>query len=111
VAYDEVLANRIRELFAAEDGVSEMPMFGGLAFLLDGNMSVAVSSRGGLLVRVGPDATDAALSRPHADLARMGSRTMRGWIVVEPDGLPTKRHLSVWVRMGVDFARTLPRKG
>jgi TfoX/Sxy family transcriptional regulator of competence genes len=111
MAYDELLANRIRELFAEERGVSERPMFGGLAFLLYGNMSVAVSSRGGLLVRAGPDAMQAALSRPHADLARMGSRAMKGWVVVEPDGLQTKRQLSTWVAMGVDFARTLPRKG
>ncbi len=88
--YDEVLADRVRELLGDEHGVSEVPMFGGLAFLLAGNMAVAPSSRGGLLVRVGPDAVGIALSRPHASAARMGSRTMRGWVMVQPEGLATK---------------------
>jgi TfoX/Sxy family transcriptional regulator of competence genes len=111
VPYDEELANRVRELLADERAVSEMPMFGGLAFLLHGNMSVAVSSQGGLLVRVGPQESDTAARRPHASVMQMGKRQMTGWIRVAPEGVKTKRELDVWVRRGVGFARTLPPKG
>jgi TfoX/Sxy family transcriptional regulator of competence genes len=111
MAYDEDLAHRVRELLAEQDGVSEMSMFGGLAFLLDGNMSVAVSSRGGLMLRVEPDATDEALSRPHARVFEMRGRPVKGWIRVDAEGLRTKRQLAAWVRRGVEFARSLPPKG
>ena len=111
MAYDEELANRVRELLADERAVSEMPMFGGLAFLLHGNMSVAVSSQGGLVVRVGARESDAAAGRPHASVMQMGKRQMTGWIRVAPEGVKTKRELSAWVRRGVGFARTLPSKG
>ena len=111
MAYDEDLANRVRELLAPEHAISEMQMFGGLAFLLHGNMSVAVSSQGGLLVRVGPQESAAAAERPHASVMQMGNRRMTGWIRVAPEGVRTKRELSVWVRRGVGFARTLPPKG
>jgi TfoX/Sxy family transcriptional regulator of competence genes len=111
MAYDEELAHRVRELLADEDGVSEMSMFGGLAFLLDGNMAVAVSSRGGLMLRVDPDETDRALSRPHAHVFEMRDRPVTGWIRVAPEGLRTKRQLGPWVRRGVEFARSLPPKG
>jgi hypothetical protein len=111
MAFDEDLANRIRELFAEEKGLTEMPMFGGLAFLLGGNMSVALTSRGGLLVRVGRDAAASGLSRPHTSVPDMGGRQMNGWILVAPEGLKTKRQLSPWVRRGTDFARSLPPKG
>jgi TfoX/Sxy family transcriptional regulator of competence genes len=110
MADDEQLAHRVRELLGAERGLSEQRMFGGLAFLLDGNMAVAVSSRG-LLVRVGADAADAALARPGAQQMEMRGRPMRGWIRVEEPSLATKRQLAPWVRRGVDFARTLPAKG
>ena len=110
--YDEELANRIRELLADEEGaVTEKRMFGGLAFLLHGNMSVAASHDGGLLVRVDPSESDALVARPHAGLMEMGGRTMEGWVKVAPDGLRTKRELSSWVKRGVAFARTLPPKG
>jgi hypothetical protein len=111
MAYDEDLAHRVRELLGNEDGVSEMPMFGGLAFLLAGNMALAVRSRGGLMVRVGPDATEASAARAHARAAVMGKRQMRGWVVVEPAGLSTKRELEPWVRRGTSFARSIPAKG
>jgi TfoX/Sxy family transcriptional regulator of competence genes len=111
MAYDEELAHRVRELLGEEAGLTEQRMFGGLAFLLNGHMSVAVSSRGGLMVRVQPDATDAALSRPHASPFEMAGRPVRGWIRVSAEGLKGKRELSRWVRHGVDFARTLPPKG
>ncbi len=111
MAYDEVLAHRIRELLAEEEGVSEMSMFGGLAFLLHGHMSVAASSKGGLMVRVGPDGSDAALARPHARQMEMRGRPMSGWIRVDAEGLASKRQLAAWVQRGVHFARSLPPKG
>jgi TfoX/Sxy family transcriptional regulator of competence genes len=111
MSYDEELAHRVRELVAHEEGLSEMAMFGGLAFLLDGNMSVGLSSHGELMVRVGPQATEEALAKAHARLFEMRGRSMRGWVLVDRDGLKTKRQLSGWVRRGVAFARTLPPKG
>jgi TfoX/Sxy family transcriptional regulator of competence genes len=110
VAYDAELAGRIRELVIDERGLSEVPMFGGLAFLINGNMSVAASSQGGLLVRIAPDATEDALSRPHVSLMEMGKRQMAGWVRVAPEGLRSKRELGAWVRKGVAFARSLPAK-
>jgi TfoX/Sxy family transcriptional regulator of competence genes len=111
MAYDEELAHRIRELLADEQGVSEVSMFGGLAFLLDGNISVTASGRGGLMVRADPDAAEQALSLPHARAMEMRGRTMKGWIRVDGEGVRTKRQLASWVRRGVQFARTLPPKG
>jgi TfoX/Sxy family transcriptional regulator of competence genes len=110
MAYDEELAHRVRELLADEDGLTEMRMFGGLAFLLDGNMSVAVSGQGGLMVRVDPDTTEDALARPHTREFVMRGRALAGWIRVDLEGLSSKRQLSAWVRRGVAFARTLPAK-
>jgi TfoX/Sxy family transcriptional regulator of competence genes len=111
MAYDEDLAHRIRELLADEDGVTEKAMFGGLAFLVGGNMAVGISNTAELMVRVGPDATDDALSRPHARLFDMSGRPMKGWILVAPEGFETKRQLGAWVDRGMRFARTLPAKG
>jgi TfoX/Sxy family transcriptional regulator of competence genes len=111
MAYDEDLANRIRELLAGEEDVTEMPMFGGLAFLLRGNMAVAVSSKGGLMLRCDPDELDAALARPHTGPMIMRGRAAKGWLRVEADGMRTKRQLEPWVRRGVRFARSLPPKG
>jgi TfoX/Sxy family transcriptional regulator of competence genes len=111
VAYDEDLANRIREQLAGEEGVTEKAMFGGLAFLVGGNMAVAIASRGDLMVRLGADGTDEALARPHTRPADMGARPMKGWILVAPEGLRTARQLGPWVRRGVAFARTFPPKG
>jgi TfoX/Sxy family transcriptional regulator of competence genes len=110
MAYDEDLANRIRELIADADGLTEQRMFGGLAFLIGGNMSVAASGQGGLLVRVDPEETDALLKRPHASPFEMRGRSMRGWLRVEPDGVRTKRQLEPWVKRGVTYARSLPPK-
>jgi TfoX/Sxy family transcriptional regulator of competence genes len=110
MAYDEDLANRLRELLADEDAITEKKMFGGLAFLLHGNMSVSASRNGGLLVRIDPADTDAALARPHVTLMKMGGRTMDGWITVAPEALKTKRELAAWVKRSVTFAKTLPRK-
>jgi TfoX/Sxy family transcriptional regulator of competence genes len=110
MAYDEDLAHRLRELLADEDAITEKRMFGGLAFLLHGNMSVSASRNGGLLVRIDPAETDAALARPHVALMEMGGRRMAGWITVAPDGVRTKRQLASWVKRSVAFAKTLPPK-
>jgi TfoX/Sxy family transcriptional regulator of competence genes len=110
MAYDEDLANRLRELLADEPAITEKKMFGGLAFLVGGNMAVGASHTGGLLVRVDPADTDACLARPHAALMEMRGRTMDGWIVVAPDGWKTRRELAGWAERGVGFARTLPAK-
>ena len=111
MAYDEELAHRVRELLADEDGLSEKAMFGGMAFLLNGNMAVAVSSRGGLMLRVGEDEAERALTRPHARIIEMRGRPMRGWIFVAQEGLKERRKLASWVKHGVAFTRTLPPKG
>jgi TfoX/Sxy family transcriptional regulator of competence genes len=110
MAYDEDLANRIRELIAAEPGLTEKKMFGGLAFLIDGNMSVSASREGGLLLRVDPDETDALLGKPHAAPFEMRGREMQGWMRVAPEGVATKRQLERWVARGVRYARSLPPK-
>jgi TfoX/Sxy family transcriptional regulator of competence genes len=111
MAYDEDLANRIRELLAAEPGVTEKKMFGGLAFLVGGNMAVAASGQGGLMVRVDPEHTDDLLARPEARPFEMRGRPMDGWLRVDTDGLRTKRQLAPWVDRGVAYARSLPAKG
>jgi TfoX N-terminal domain len=110
MAYDEDLANRIRELIAGEDGVVEQKMFGGLAFLIGGHMSVSASGHGGLLLRVPPAETESLLARPHAGPFEMRGKTMDGWLRVEADGVKTKRQLEPWVKRGVDYARSLPPK-
>ena len=108
--YDEDLANRIRELLAGEDAITEKKMFGGLAFLLHGNMTVSASRTGGLLARIDPADTDAALQRPHAARMEMGRRTMDGWIAVAPEGVRTQRELTAWVERSLAYVRTLPPK-
>jgi TfoX/Sxy family transcriptional regulator of competence genes len=110
VAYDEDLANRIRELIAGEPGVTEQRMFGGLAFLIGGNMSVAASGQGGLMVRVDPEETDALVAKPHARPFEMRGREMKGWLRVDAEGVRTKRQLAPWVERGVAYARSLPAK-
>jgi len=110
MAYDEDLANRIRELVAAQDGVTEQRMFGGLAFLIDGNMCVSASGQGGLLLRVDPPETDALLAKQYARPFEMRGRVMQGWIRVDAEGLGTKRQLERWVARGMAYARSLPSK-
>jgi TfoX/Sxy family transcriptional regulator of competence genes len=111
MAYDEDLADRIRELIASGTAVTETKMFGGLAFLVGGNMAVGVSGKGGLMVRVDPDETEALVAKPHAHPFEMRGREMRGWLRVDAEGVRTKRQLEPWVRRGVAFARSLPPKG
>jgi TfoX/Sxy family transcriptional regulator of competence genes len=110
MAYDEDLADRIRELLGAKKGIEEKRMFGGLAFLINGNMSVAVSGRGGLMVRVPPEETDKLLARDHVEPMVMAGRETRGWLRVSAEGVRTKRQLEPWVRRGVDYAKSLPPK-
>ena len=110
MAYDTELADRIRELIASERGVEEKQMFGGLAFLINGHMSVAVSAHGGLLVRVPPDETEKLVGREQVEPMVMAGRETRGWLRVLADGVKTKRQLQSWVSRGVDYAKSLPPK-
>ena len=110
VAYDEDLANRIRELLGGVRGVEEKRMFGGLAFLINGNMSVAASGQGGLMVRVPPDDTEELVRREHVTVMEMRGREARGWLRVADDGVKTKRQLQSWVTRGVDYAKSLKPK-
>jgi hypothetical protein len=109
MAYDEDLANRIRELTAGERA-EEKQMFGGLAFLINGHLAVAASGRGGLMVRVPPGDTAKLLEREHVEPMVMAGREARGWLRVATDGVKTTRQLQSWVKRGVDHAKTLPPK-
>jgi TfoX/Sxy family transcriptional regulator of competence genes len=110
VAYDEKLADRIRELVGSEPGLTEKKMFGGLAFLIGGNMAVAASGQGGVLVRVDPDESDTLVSKTKAYPMEMRGRTMQGWLRVDTDGVRTKAQLAKWVERGTTYARSLPVK-
>jgi len=110
MAYDEGLAERIRELLAGDADVTEAKMFGGLAFLVGGNMAVAASGQGGLMVRVDPAPSDNLVATTTARLAEMRGRPMRGWLRVDTDDVPTKRQLATWVNLGSTYARSLPPK-
>ena len=111
MAYDEDLANRIRELLADEQGVTEKRMFGGLAFLVGGNMAVAASGQGGLMVRVDPLEGEKLLSREGVRPMEMRGREMAGWLRVDEDGVRTQAQLEPWVRRGIAYAESLPPKG
>ena len=110
MVYDEDLAHRIRELIAGEPDVTEQRMFGGLAFLVGGHMSVAAGGQGGLMVRVEPKDTEALLGKPHARPFEMRGRELRGWLRIDAEGVRTRRQLEPWVRRGVAYARSLPPK-
>jgi TfoX/Sxy family transcriptional regulator of competence genes len=110
VAYDEELAGRIRELLAGESGLKEQKMFGGLAFLIGGNMAVAASGQGGLLVRVDPEESEALTEATSARPMEMRGREMAGWLRVEADAVQTEDELAAWVERGASFARSLPAK-
>jgi TfoX/Sxy family transcriptional regulator of competence genes len=109
VAYDEELANRLREHLSGAS-YTEKKMFGGLAFLIGGNMSVAASGQGGLLVRVDPASYDDLLAEPGAAPMDMGRGPMRGWVRVTADVLGEDDALVAWVARGVNYASTLPAK-
>ena len=110
VAYDEDLADRIRELLSGEADVSEQKMFGGLAFLIRGNMAVAASGQGGVLVRVDPEQSDRLVDKTDASPMEMRGRAMRGWLRVDEGSVRTKRQLTRWVGLGTTYARSLPAK-
>jgi TfoX/Sxy family transcriptional regulator of competence genes len=110
VAYDEDLAERIRDLLAGEPALSEQKMFGGLAFLLGGNMAVCASREGGILVRIDPTDRERLLASTAAFPMVMGGRTMRGFLRVEPEDVRTDAQLAAWVERGAAHARTLPPK-
>jgi TfoX/Sxy family transcriptional regulator of competence genes len=110
MAYDEDLADRIRELVAAEAGLSEMKMFGGLAFTINGNMAVAASGQGGILVRVDPETSESLVAKSKAYPMEMRGRLMKGWLRVDAEHVRTKRELGKWVQRGTSYARALPPK-
>ena len=110
MAYDEALAGRIRALVSREAGLTEMKMFGGLAFLINGNLAVSASGQGGLMLRVDPaDSADLVAGSP-ARLAEMRGRAMPGWLRVDADGVSTKKQLAKWVSIGAAYAGSLPPK-
>jgi TfoX/Sxy family transcriptional regulator of competence genes len=110
VAYDEELAARIRVLVSAEPSLAEKKMFGGLAFLVGGNMAVGVSGQGGILVRVDPDESDDLVATTPAELMEMRGRSMRGWLRVAVEDVAGDPELAVWVARGTTYARSLPAK-
>jgi len=110
MAYDEELAERIRMIVQGEPGLSEKRMFGGLAFLVNGNMAVSASGQGGLMVRVDPAGTEALLDEPKVRRMEMRGRQMDGWLRVDTTMVDEHEALRAWVRRGVDHARSLPAK-
>jgi TfoX/Sxy family transcriptional regulator of competence genes len=110
VAYDEELAQRIRQLIGSDRELTEKKMFGGLAFMIRGNMAIAASSEGGAMVRADPAQSDFLLATTKANLVRMRGRDMPGWLQVSSDDLRTDELLAPWVEMGTGYARSLPPK-
>ena len=110
MAYEEELAERIRELVAGEAGLTEKKMFGGLAFLVGGNMAIAASGQGGILVRADPEQSDSIVATTEARLMEMRGRQMQGWLRVDAADVATKPKLARWVDLGTTYARSLPAK-
>ncbi|HEY7018877.1 MAG TPA: TfoX/Sxy family protein [Gaiellaceae bacterium] len=110
MAYDEALAERIRQQVAAEPGVAEQKMFGGLAFLVGGNMAVAASGQGGILVRVDPAESADLVASTRAEEMVMRGRSMAGWLRLESSEVEADDELSAWVARGIAYARSLPPK-
>ena len=109
--YDRQLAERVRDLIAPRDGLTEKKMFGGIGWMLNGNMAVGVMSKGGLIVRVEPDETEALIAQPHVStFGREGSRPMKGFVIVDPDSLEDDAALADWVDRGTARASALPPK-
>jgi hypothetical protein len=109
MAFDDRLAERVRERLREREGLSEKKMFGGLAFLLNGNMCCGVHDRD-LIVRLDPNSMDLALAQPHTRVFDLTGRPFKGWIVVEAVGLDDGKALAEWVRIAVDYASSLPGK-
>ena len=110
MAYDEDLADRIRAAVQDHDGITERAMFGGLAFLLNGNMAVSASSKGGLMLRVDPSETDALVTEDGVNHFEMRGRPMNGWVRVDPSVLGSDEQLQHWVDVGLTYAASLPPK-
>ena len=110
MAYDEHLAGRLRVILGDEPGVREKRMFGGLAFLIDGNMAVSASGQGGLLLRVDPAETDLLVNENAVRRFTMRGREMDGWLRVEAEAVESDAGLRRWTALGVTYARSLPAK-
>ncbi len=110
VAYDEALAQRIRDLAADTPNVTEKKMFGGLAFLVGGNMAIAASGQGGILVRVDPEESSALVATTPAEVMVMRGRPMEGWLRLTAADVRTKQSLASWVERGTKYAASLPAK-
>jgi hypothetical protein len=110
MAYDEELADRIRALIGDEPGLTEKKMFGGLAFLIGGNMAIGASGQGGVLVRADPEESEALVASTSARLMEMRGREMRGWLRVDAEDVSTDADLGRWVDLGSTYARSLPPK-
>jgi TfoX/Sxy family transcriptional regulator of competence genes len=107
---DEALAERVREVVAGEPGLTEKRMFGGLGFLVSGNLAVSASSRGGLLVRIDPQQADELTAHPHVRRFEMRGREMNGWLHVDDQAVVEPDELEQWVDVGIRYARSLPPK-
>ena len=110
MAYDKEVAERIRTLLSGQSDVAEQKLFGGLCFMVRGHMCCAVSGRGGLLVRLGPDAPAFVFGEPHAAPMEMRGRIMADYVRVAPEGYQAAGDLKKWVARAVDFVATLPKK-
>jgi TfoX N-terminal domain len=110
MAYDQELAERIRRSIGSDPDLTEKKMFGGLAFLIAGNMAIAASGQGGAMIRVDPQQSDALVATTTARLVEMRGRPMPGWLLVSSDDLHTDDHLAAWVGRGVGYAKSLPPK-
>lgn len=110
MAYDDELANRIREVVHGEPGLSEKRMFGGLAFLVHGNMAVSASSKGGLLLRIDPAKAESLIDHQHVRRYEMRGKEMDGWLRVDVESIETDDELRLWVDHGLTYARSLAPK-
>src|SRR5438445_8435906 len=109
MAFDESLTARIRDALARKRGIEEKKMFGGIGFLLHGKMLVGVW-KNSLIVRVGPDSYEDALLEPHVKEFDITGRPMKGWVLIEPEGIEDDEHLKDWIERAMKFVRTLPAK-
>jgi len=109
MAYDELLTARMRGVLSLQKGLEEKKMFGGVGFLIHGNLVCGVN-KNNLIVRVGPAYHAQALNRPHTRPFDITGRPMAGWVMVEPEGCATEKALADWIQLGVAFANSLPEK-
>jgi TfoX/Sxy family transcriptional regulator of competence genes len=109
MAFDEHLAERVRQIVGERKGLSEKKMFGGLAFLLHGNMSCGIHGNE-LIVRIDPETTESALEEPGTRVFDITGRPMKGWLLVSATALKNETVLNKWIRRGLDYAGSLPRK-